>query len=406
MLKKIATEDLKPGMYLHALCGSWMDHPFWRSKFVITNSNDIHLIQKSGVSEVWIDVEKGADVAAPLPYAAASAEVVKQDLKKREKTSIPKPASMSEELQRAAKICTKSKNAVISMFNEVRMGKTVSLDQAGAVVQEISLSVMRNSGALISLARLKTVDDYTYMHSVAVCALMVALARQLNLDEAQTREAGMAGLLHDLGKALIPDEVLNKPGKLTVDEFDIMKAHPEKGHRLLMEAGFVGEIPLDVCLHHHEKIDGSGYPHGLKSEEISLFAKMGMVCDVYDAITSPRPYKAGWDPVESIQRMNEWSQANYDQRVFQAFINSVGIYPIGSLVRLSSGRLGVVVEQSTKSLLKPKVRVFFSIKAQTHISPEVIDLSHAANDNQAEKIVGHEDPKKWAFKDMDRLWTE
>ena len=219
---------------------------------------------------------------------------------------------MAEEVKRAAKICANGKAAVVSMFQEVRMGNAISAEAAGELVDEISSSVLRNPGALISLARLKTADDYTYMHSVAVCALMVALARQLGLDEKDTREAGMAGLLHDLGKALMPMDVLNKPGKLTDAEFTIIKSHPVEGHRLLVEGKSASAIVLDVCLHHHEKVDGSGYPDRLPGDKISLHAKMGAVCDVYDAITSNRPYKAGWDPAESIRKMTEWSKGHFD----------------------------------------------------------------------------------------------
>jgi len=211
----------------------------------------------------------------------------------------------------------------------------------------------------------------------------------------------MAGLLHDLGKAVMPMEVLNKPGKLTDEEFRIMKAHPAEGHRMLVEGGAVGAIPLDVVLHHHEKVDGSGYPKGLKDAEISLFAKMGAVCDVYDAITSNLPYKSGWDPAESIRKMTEWSTGHFDPRVFQAFVKSIGIYPIGSLVRLESGRIGVVVDQTERSLLTPKVRVFFSIKSNAHIPPDVVDLSLRGS---AEKIVSREDPAQWNFPNLDQMW--
>ncbi|MFZ6674032.1 HD-GYP domain-containing protein [Undibacterium sp. Xuan67W] len=412
MLKKIPARQLKAGMYLQSLCGSWIDHPFWRSKFVIKDQNDIRLIIDSGISDVWINLDYGDDV---LPHpedkevvslaCSAESEQPEQAISKSKVTERSKPSKLTDELQRAEKICDRSKSAVMSMFQEVRMGKAISMDIAGEVVQEISLSVMRNPGALISLARLKKADDYTYMHSVAVCALMVAVSQHLNLDDTQTREAGMAGLLHDLGKVLMPIDVLNKPGRLTVEEFDIMKGHPEEGHRLLQENGSVGNIPLDVCLHHHERIDGSGYPHGLKGSEISIFAKMGAVCDVYDAITSNRPYKAGWEPIESIKKMSEWSAAQYDKDVFHAFVNSVGIYPIGSLVRLSSGRLAVVLEQSPSSLITPKVKVFFSTKSNVYLPPEIIDLSRPVMDRNAEQIVGHEDPAKWAFKNFDQMWA-
>jgi HD-GYP domain-containing protein (c-di-GMP phosphodiesterase class II) len=209
-------------------------------------------------------------------------------------------------------------------------------------------------------------------------------------------------MLHDLGKACIPLEILNKPGKLTEAEFSLVKTHPVRGHALLNEAGSAGAVVLDVCLHHHEKIDGSGYPRGLAAEQISRFARMGAVCDVYDAITSNRPYKAGWDPAESLRRMAEWSNGHFDTKVFQAFVKSLGIYPIGSLVKLSSGRLGVVVEQTGKSLTTPMVKVFFSTKSNLRIVPELVDLSKAA---PAEKILSREDPAKWNFADLNELWS-
>jgi len=404
MLKKIKVEQLVLGMHLKEFCGSWMEHPFWRNGFVISDPQDIKAILTSSIREVWIDVSKGLDVAAGAPAvseaesdAQVEAELQQESEAKRELA----PVSTGVEIERAAKICLQSKQAVISMFQEARMGKAVDTGGARKLVEEITDSVARNPGALISLARLKTVDDYTYMHSVAVCAMMVGLSKQLGLDEEQTRLAGMAGLMHDLGKALMPMDVLNKPGKLTDAEFAIIKTHPVEGHRMLLTGKDVHPLVLDVCLHHHEKIDGSGYPKGLKDDEISLFAKMGAVCDVYDAITSNRPYKAGWDPAESLRKMAEWAKGHFDAKVFQAFVKSLGIYPIGSLVKLTSGRLGVVVEQGGKSLTTPVVKVFFSTKSNMRIVPELVDLSQSAT----EKIVSREDPAKWRFADLNELWS-
>jgi putative nucleotidyltransferase with HDIG domain len=398
MLKQIGVQQLRPGMHLHELCGSWLAHPFWRTKFTIKDAEQIRLIVDSGIREVMIDTAKGDDVQQPQASRAATEPMV--EAQSAAAPSAPKQVPMSEELKRAAKICAKSKESVVSMFEEARMGKAVSTGAAGELVEEISSSVLRNPGALISLARLKTADDYTYMHSVAVCALMVALARQLGLDEQQTREAGLAGLLHDLGKALMPMQVLNKPGKLTDDEFAIIKGHPEEGYRLLKEGGASGEVAMDVCLHHHEKIDGSGYPHGFEGDQISQFAKMGAVCDVYDAITSNRPYKAGWDPAKSLSKMKAWCAGHFDEMILHAFVKSIGIYPVGSLVRLASGRLAVVVEQSEKSLLTPDVKVFFSIKSRAHIAQELLRLSRPS---VSDSIVDHEDPVQWGFKNLDKL---
>ena len=246
MLKKIPVQKLTLGMHLQAFCGAWLDHPFWRTKFVLTDPNDLELILGSSIKEVWIDVSKGLD-ADPGESDSAGDPVSTEAV-------LPPPPTLertgfADEVVRAAKICARGKEAVVSMFQEARMGKAIDAEAAAPLVEEISNSVMRNPGALISLARLKTADDYTFMHSLAVCALMIALARQLGLDEAQVRDAGMAGLLHDLGKAMIPLEVLNKPGKLTDEEFDLVKTHPAEGYKLLLEGSGVSEVPgTSACI--------------------------------------------------------------------------------------------------------------------------------------------------------------
>ena len=237
------------------------------------------------------------------------------------------------------------------------------------------------------------------MHSVAVCALMVALARQLGLDEATTRVAGLAGLMHDVGKALMPPEILNKPGRLTGAEWDEVRRHPENGHALLGRTGTNAPGVMDVVLHHHERFDGGGYPHRLEGEAISLLARMGTICDVYDAVTSNRPYKKGWDPAESIARMASW-QGQFDPRLFDAFVHSLGIYPIGSVVRLRSGRLAVVVEQSPSALLAPVVSVFFSTRAQLPVEPERIDLSRPGC---RDRIVARAPDAAAQFRQLDEL---
>lgn len=253
MLKKIHVKHLVEGMYIKEMCGSWMEHPFWRTSFLLDDPKDLTTLQASSVREVWIDTDRGLDVqeaANAVMEAQSEAEVEASLESAAAGERIREDVPMAEELTRAAKVCAKAKQAVTSMFQEARMGKAVDTALARKVVEEITDSVTRNAGALISLARLKNADDYTYMHSVAVCALMVALGRQLGLDEAQLRSAGIAGLVHDLGKAAMPLEVLNKPGKLTDDEFAIMKTHPEAGHRMLLETpGVLTRWPwMSVCI--------------------------------------------------------------------------------------------------------------------------------------------------------------
>jgi len=408
LLKKIPVDRLRVGMYLHGFEAAWLDHPFWRTRFVIGDPVDVERVRASAVREVWIDVARGIDVAEPPDAAAAPqppvpAAVPAAQVVPVRGPSAPAPADsvpFDAELSQAANVVRRSLGAVKSMFAEARLGKAIDGEVSAAVVDDIAASVWRNPTTLISVARLKTADDYTYMHSVAVCALMVALARQLGLDAQRCRVAGMAGLLHDIGKAAMPLDVLNKPGRLSDAEFAVIKTHPERGWAMLREAGGADEVTLEVCLHHHEKIDGSGYPHGLAGDAITLYARMGAVCDVYDAITSNRPYKAGWDPAESIARMASWKD-HFDTAVFAAFVKSLGIYPVGSLVRLKSQRLAVVVESDPQRPTAPVVKAFYSLRQQMPVAPERIDLATSPR----EGIVGRESPNQWNFPYLDELWA-
>ena len=310
---------------------------------------------------------------------------------------------MADELKRASALVNQSREQVMSMFQEARMGRTVEAEACLPLVADITSSVWRNPGALISLARLKTHDDYSYMHSVAVCALMVSLARQLGQDEVQARELGLAGLLHDMGKASMPLDILNKPGKLTNAEFDIIKSHPKRGHDLLLGGSATPAVALDVCLHHHERPDGKGYPFGLTGDALTLAARMGAVCDVYDAVSSTRPYKAAWDPADSISRMSAWAKdGQFDTMVFAAFVKSLGVYPVGSLVRMRSGRLAVVVEQSNGQLLRPWVKVFYSTKSEMPVPIELLDTGDARCIDQ---IAARESNETWKFPHLDELWA-
>jgi len=387
-------------MYIQSMEGPWLSHPFWKTRFVLSESADLDALLRSKVSAVWIDVSKGADLPA-TPAAPAEITTTTPAAPAAAPAPVASPkVPIASELSRAAQVINGSRQKVISLFSEVRMGSAVNLEQCLPVVEEVAESVSRNASALISLARLKTQDDYTYMHSVAVCALMVALARQLGMDEAQTREAGLAGLLHDVGKMLVPAEVLNKPGRLTDEEFTVIKHHPQRGYALLKAGNAAPPSALDVCLHHHEKMDGSGYPEKLKGEQISLLARMGAVCDVYDAITSNRAYKSAWDPAVSLQRMAQWS-GHFDTAVFQAFVKSLGIYPVGSLVRLESGRMAVVVEQGAGGLLTPIVRIFYSTNSRMPVPVELLDLGKPG---VQDRIVSREQPADWGFTQIDEIW--
>ncbi len=396
MLKKIQMHDLRLGMYVQEICGSWMEHPFWKKSFELTSEDDLRTLKTCGIREVWIDTGKGLDVEGEAVVATPEDEQqhIEQELQQAAKNE-PEPVqrvSLRQEIQRARAALEQGKAAVTSMFGEARMGNALKISDAGPLVDEISNSIARNPEAFLNLARLKNADNYTYLHSVAVCGLMIALGKQLGLSGRILKDAGVAGLMHDVGKALIPDDVLNKPGKLTDEEFVVIKGHPRKGWEILNISEGANEIALDVCLHHHERVDGKGYPEKISGDELTLFARMGAVCDVYDALTSNRCYKNGWEPAEALRKMAEWRQGHFDEKVFHAFVRAVGIYPTGTLVKLKSGNLAVVVEQTDKGLLMPIVKAFFSTRSNEPFPSQTIDLSESQ-----EAIANIEDPAKWGF---------
>ena len=423
MLRTIRSEQLLPGMYVSRLLGPWMQHPFWRSSF-LADTNDIARIRASVVTHVVIDTLRGnvaMDAAAgdeasgedddqPAPAIADAVPALPAEPRGDSAPehaaglpALPPQAAhrpIADEIATARRICEEGADTVRSMFQEVRLGKALDADAVLPMVVSIRDSVMRNPHALISVARLKTADNYTYLHSVAVSALMTVLARQLGLSDEDTMVAALGGLLHDMGKAAVPPAILNKPGRLTDGEFDVIRQHPEQGQALLVAAGLNNRPVLDIVLHHHEKIDGSGYPQRLAGDAIPRLARMGAVCDVYDAITSNRPYKQGWDPAESLKRMATW-EGHFDPAIFQPFVKSLGIYPVGSLVRLASDHLAVVTEQNPASLLTPRVRLFYSIKHHRHVLMQDIDLGA---EGSHDRIVGLESPEKWDFRELEKVW--
>jgi putative nucleotidyltransferase with HDIG domain len=411
MLKRVPKDQIRAGMWVESIEGWWFLHPFWAAKFLIS-SDDAAIFRASRIKAIIIDTEKGTDLALPAgqpvqpsaqpstairPAALAKARVYTPPPAKSAKAAVPAKCDSAAEMARASKIVRRSRKVMSQLFDQARLGKVVETGKLEDLVSDIAQSVSRNRSALASILRLKTKDEYTYMHSVAVAALMVNLARELGFSDSQVRQAGIAGLLHDVGKMAVADNVLNKAGSLTDEELAEVRTHPERGHALLLQSGDVPAAALDVCLHHHEKIDGTGYPRGLSGEDISLLARMGAICDVYDAITSDRPYKKPWSAAESIGKMRGW-KGHFDEKLFEAFVRTVGIYPVGSLVQLVSGRLAVVTDIDRAHPTSPKVRVFLSAQGEA-LAPDDLDLSESG-----EEIAAAVKPNEWGFENWESFW--
>jgi len=395
MLKKVDSSQLRVGMFIHALDCGWMAHPFLRNRFVLTHDDEIRKIVAAGIRGVTIDCAHGLDVDDAPTIEQADAAIEAEIAAIAAGPVTPLRTTLAEEYDRAVAIRRQAAGVVKTVMQDARLGRAVEMDQVSPVVESITSSILRNASALLGLSVIKNKDDYTFLHSVSVCTLLVAFCRSRKMDAETIYQAGIGGLLHDTGKALIPDAILNKPGRLTEEEFAIVRRHPQDGYDILSRTSGIGAIPLDITLHHHERRDGSGYPERQGAGQISELAQMAAIVDVYDAITADRCYHKGIPAAEALRKIYEWSKFQFDPALVQAFMRCVGIYPVGTLVLLESGRLGVVIEPHETSLLTPKVNVFYSTRSQAYIRPETVDLARGLGFGGADKIVRHEAPEKW-----------
>lgn len=392
-IKRVKVADLRPGMFVHDLNCGWLDHGFLRSRFLLQGVEPIQKMRAHGLEEVYIDTARGED----LP-GAPTREEIERGLDHRLGASAEGGAALAparvpqqEEAAVARRILGEAAGLVGNLLQDARLGKGVDPDRARPLVRAMRESIQRNPGALISLARIKAADTYTFQHSVSLSALMVSFSQALGLDEATVEEAGMGGLLHDVGKMRVPPEVLNKPAKLTEAEFSVMKAHVEHGEEILRGVPGISDLVIRIAREHHEKVGGGGYPLGTDGSGLSQVGRMAAIVDVYDALTSNRVYHRGKEPTEVLKKLLEWSGSHLDGDLVQLFIRALGIYPVGALVRLSGGRLAVVVEQG-EDLLRPVVRVVYDSARRVRLQPRDLDLARGE-----EQIVDYEEPAEWGL---------
>jgi len=401
MLHDIPATDLAVGMFVVGFDRPWIEVPFWRRRFLVSDAETLQRILDSGIARVTVDDVHGrrpARAATEPPLFEAPIHAAPAVERRRAR----RPARV-DEVTLAREAVERSKQAVARMFDEVRLGRAVAMEQVAPVVDEIAGCVSRDAAAILSVTRLKSVSEYTYLHSIAVSALMVTFARHLNLEEVEVRQAGLAGLLHDIGKAGVPQRILHKTGPLDPEERRLIEAHPEEGHRLLSRNGNVSASVLDVCLHHHERMDGGGYPLGLTGDRLSLFVRMATICDVYDALTSHRSYRAGATPADALCQMASWA-GHMDERLLRSFVAAIGIYPLGALVRLCSNRLGLVLRDDPARPATPMVRVFYAVEQGRAVPLMDVEAAGGTGSGSGgDAILQMEVPDQWFAEDWASL---
>ncbi|WP_420264052.1 HD-GYP domain-containing protein [Candidatus Magnetominusculus dajiuhuensis] len=375
LIKRVRVNQLQPGMFICDLNCNWIEHNFFFSKFKI-NAGDIQKITDMGIKEVSIDTSKGLDVVSAPSEEKVRHEIDVKFMKQAEGLGEPiREVPLVEEIRKANVIRAEAKLTIKNVLADVRLGNQVRIDQVQDVVPKMTDSIFRNKDALLGLSRIKTMDEYLFFHSVSACVLLVSLSHALNITREQINEIGIGALLHDIGKVKVHPDILNKPGKLTDEEFAKMKDHVTLGYDILKGTAGIPEAALLVTHQHHERFDGSGYPNKLKGNKLSLYGQMASIVDVYDALTSDRCYHKGMESTDALRKIFEWSQFHFDPVIVQHFIRCVGVYPIGTLVRLDNQRLAVVIESGKENLTKPKVRVMYEIKSRSFLKPYDVDLA-------------------------------
>jgi putative nucleotidyltransferase with HDIG domain len=399
MIKKIPSAELKVGMFLHDVNCSWRVRPIFVMHFKIVADRQIEEIHAMGVREVYIDTTLGDD----LP-GAPSDEEVRQALEEqalrlaqRGESAVHQRLVSQIELQEAQTVHDSATHLIRDMMNDVRLGRQIEFDDITETLQHVTSTMLGNFGTVAQLGQLKNKDDYTFQHSVGVCALMTGFAKVLELKRQTIADISIGALLHDIGKMRVPPEILNKPGRLTDAEFDEIKQHVVYGREILQDAPWVGRTAFNVMDHHHERYDGSGYPEGLKAAGISSVGQMASIVDVYDALTSERVYHTAMMPVEALRKLQEWAQFHFNEELVAHFVRSLGIYPLRTLVRLESGLAGIVIEQNPANLARPVLLMVFDCKDDATLTPYRLDLERTP----ADRILCYENPARYGI-DVDR----
>ena len=374
-LTEVSVSELLIGMYVSKLDRPWLNTTFKFQGFELKTKADIEEVQRQ-CEFVYIDVAKTKKHVIVRPRATPFSKnwILGRNPPKRK-------SNFTQEFVYAKSVHKKTSSLVKSFMEDVSIGRAINVEIAKKAVAECVDSVMKSPDALMWLTQLKNKDEYTSQHSMNVCVLSIALARQINLPEHEIQDVGLCGMMHDMGKMKISLDILNKPGRFEPEEFAIMKTHPALGMEILMSSNGIPGCVIDAAYGHHEQLDGKGYPRGLPAESIHPYTRIVSIADVYDAISSDRIYKAGKTHLDTINILTQVSGKQLDAGLVIKFIESLGVYPPGSIVEMSDAEVAVVVETNFIQRLKPKITVLLD-KDKKRIKPRLVDMAKMGQDDE------------------------
>ena len=376
---KVTPDYLTQGMYVVELDRPWLDSPFLFQGFLI---NDEELLEevKTVCDFVFVDIElsdpslKGQlEILKDRPPPRV---IITKEAPKAKDSDEADHKDYIEKLRQSRITIDNTTKYINQALDDARLGASIDTKKAKQLVNDLTDQVMASSHALVWLTFLKSRDEYTANHCVNVCVLAISFGRCLGLSKEQLNLVGLGGLLHDLGKMQTPDEILNKPAKLTPEEFEIMKQHPELGFKLLKDEKDLSMEVLDIVLHHHERRNGYGYPDELPEHKIPLLTQIVSIVDVYDAITSDRCYHDGMTPYDALNNIYKWAEKDFNQELVESLIKCLGIYPIGTLIELDNGLVGVVISTNKSTRLRPMVMLILDKNKHPFKKRKILNMAY------------------------------
>lgn len=369
---KVPVDILKKGMYVSELDKPWIESTFIFQGFLITNDEELDQLHQQ-CDFVYIDREKSR-VKIPLGMLE-TLERVRQEPQFQNENSRPYENSFEEEFPKARQIYERVQTQIKNIFRDIRVGRSIRAAEIRHSVEQITDSIFRNPDAMLLMTNMKAMDDYMVVHSINVCILSLTFARFLGIEEEAMLDLGIGSLLHDVGEIRLPHELLTKPSDLTPEEYATMQKHTAYGVSILKQTDGIPDSALDVALHHHERVDRSGYPSKLSGQEISLFAKIVGIIDVYDSLTSTTPYRTYISSTDALKSMYDWRGTLFDETLVEKFIKCLGVYPVGSTLELKNGEIGIVISSPPGSRLFPKLLLVRDEDKKFYDPPKIINLS-------------------------------
>ena len=405
---QIPVGELKLGMNVVELDRPWLETNFLLQGFIIKDQSEIDALIEQ-CDYVYIEGKVQENIDRPekrtqklglfsrqaVPPAAikltnsipiyANPGSSRPPITERKVSYINK-IDVEKEIPFAKSFYTSSREDIKSIMNGIRIGRMLDMNKVRDTVDNVVDSILRNCNALVWLTKIKEKDEYTVEHSLNVCILSVAFARHLGHDNEEIRRIGLGGLLHDVGKSKIPVEILAKTGRLTDQEFELMKQHPAFGRDLLSSLPNADHSSIDIAYTHHERIDGKGYPRGLLAHQIPYYAKIIALTDTYDAITSNRSYDHGRASMDALDIIYQTKGIQFDEELAVEFIKCIGIYPPGSIVEMTNHQIGIVIAENPESKLRPKVIMVMDADRKW-LKQRIVDLKLKPTDHLGEPFL-------------------